>query len=182
MQQTREQSPSQWILPSHHVMYNLGRSLHTYPPESTGETTRTKGGSKGKLSCCMENKKKFKRINKIIIISKENNKCTWSNDLLYKRNWAEYSLLLPFLLRPASHYAMDYLGLPCNRDTSNLTGHTIFGKLEIIKSNLMWELTSLTWRAIHKGCHWLVRLNKYLWNKWYNHRLLLKSAYDMLKQ
>lgn len=24
---------------------------NTHPPESTGETTRTKGGSKGKLSC-----------------------------------------------------------------------------------------------------------------------------------
>lgn len=26
----------------------------THPPESTGETTRTKGGSKGKLSCRTE--------------------------------------------------------------------------------------------------------------------------------
>lgn len=29
----------------------------THPPESTGETTRTKGGSKGKLSCQMKKTK-----------------------------------------------------------------------------------------------------------------------------
>lgn len=42
--------------------------------------------------------------------------------LLYKRNWAECSPPLPFLLRPVSHYVADYLGLPCNKQQTLRTG------------------------------------------------------------
>lgn len=50
-------SVSEYFLQS--ISYaNRERSPHTHPPESTGETTRTKGGSKGKLSCHMKKKNK----------------------------------------------------------------------------------------------------------------------------
>jgi len=33
----------------------------THPPDRTGDTTRTKGGSKGKLSCHQKERKKKKK-------------------------------------------------------------------------------------------------------------------------
>lgn len=139
-----------------------GSQCSTHPPESTGETTRTKGGSKGKLSCQM--KKKRKKAWVVRNLSPPTPQRTWSQDLLYKRNWAECSPLLPFLLRPASHYVMDYLGLPCNKQQQQLKSHGKHKEVTTKPNNWEWELTSLIWRATHKGCHWLVRLNKYLRN------------------
>lgn len=94
----------------------------THPPESTGATTRTKGGSKGKLSCKLETEKiVLKTLSPsappLKIISQYIHKT--ESYLLYKRNWAECSPPLPFLLRPVSHYVADYLGLPCNKQQMN---------------------------------------------------------------
>lgn len=174
--------PSEWIFSSEHFIRKTGLGDHftTHPPESTGETTRTKGGSKGKLSCQM-NKKPWV-LRKVFPSTPKNNWQILSQDLLYKRNWAEYSPLLPFLLRPASHYVTDYLGLPYNKQQQLKSNrkHNNVAKLKNFKSKWMWELTSLTWHAIHKGCHRLARLNKYLWKEQEN-RALLQSVDEMVK-
>lgn len=139
----------------------------THPPERTGATTRTKGGSKGKLSCTFIKQnnlvKHFPSIQDkmnqsviIMIIKKQL--------LLYRRNWAECSPRLPSLLRPASRYVMDCLGLPCNETQQTLNTNPQLNTCTHMTQScgLVWELTSLTWRAIRKGCRRLVRLNKYL--------------------
>lgn len=136
-------SPSEWILSSDEFICKLsiGRSLHTHPPESTGETTRTKGGSKGKLSCHMKENETWVLRKPFPFPQNTNWQILWQ-DSLYKRNWAECSPLLPFLLRPASHYVMDYLGLPCNKEWQvkwwmiKYTQHNKTDCLQNVKINL----------------------------------------------
>lgn len=178
--------PSEWIFSSEHFICKLGwriTSLLTLRRAQVRQPVQ-KVGQKENYPVKWKKQKQPWVLRKVFPSTPKNNWQILSQDLLYKRNWAEYSPLLPFLLRPASHYVTDYLGLPYNKQQQQLKSnrkHNNVAKLKNFKSNRMWELTSLTWHAIHKGCHRLVRLNKYLWKEQEN-RVLLQSIDEMVQR
>ena len=85
----------------------------TNPPESTGDTTRTNGGSKGKLSCADNQQRYFlnslqRRQNSISLTFMQSHFYS-----LYMRSLVICNPFLPFPLRLVNHCVTGYPDPPC---------------------------------------------------------------------